>query len=566
LYLIFNIGAMKFTSSTTKGIARLIILLVLIIVSSCCEKENTKIPTWVPYDQAALIAENADHPSERVQYKLIQSRFSDKNELWAQIEPQLSDFNVKDYDALKPFILERSITDIQKAVADKRLTYKQLTQWYLYRIVLFENDSATALNNIISVNPKAVEQAEQLDQHIKDKSHPIYGMPILLKDNINTEVLPTTAGAVVFADNITGDAFIADRIQEKGGIILGKANLSEWANFLCTVCPNGYSAVGGQTLNPYGPRKFDTGGSSSGSGSAVAANYAVAAVGTETSGSILSPSSSNSIVGLKPTVGLLSRGGIVPISSTLDTPGPMTKTVADNAILLSAMVGNDPLDEITMASDASIDYTAILNEKSLTGLRFGAIKNFMEDSLYQLALEDLENLGAEIIEIEPKPYQLEGFLTLLNADMKADLPAYIKNYGNPNLTVANIQEIMAYNLNDTIVRIPYGQGRFEGVAEDSTKLDSLEILKQRLMTEGKKYFSEPMEKNKLDGILSINNWSAGYAAVAHYPCLTVPMGYDEGQPKGLTFVAKPFEEAKLLKWGNIYEEASHKRKVPENYQ
>ena len=557
---------MKFTSSTNKGITRLIILLVLITASSCSEKENAKIPTWVPYDQAALIAENADHPSERMQYKLIQSRFLDKNELWAQIEPQLSDFNVKDYDALKPFILERSITDIQKAVADKKLTYKQLTQWHLFRIVLFENDSATALNNIISINPKAVEQAEQLDRNIKDKSHPIYGMPILLKDNINTEVLPTTAGAVVFADNITGDAFITDRIQEKGGIILGKANLSEWANFLCTVCPNGYSAVGGQTLNPYGPRQFDTGGSSSGSGSAVAANYAVAAVGTETSGSILSPSSSNSIVGLKPTVGLLSRGGIVPISSTLDTPGPMTKTVADNAILLSAMVGNDPLDEITMASDASIDYTAILNEKSLTGLRFGAIKNFMEDSLYQLALEDLENLGAEIIEIEPEPYQLEGFLTLLNADMKADLPAYIENYGTPNLTVANIQEIMAYNLNDTTVRIPYGQGRFEGVAEDSTTLDSLDILKQRLMTEGRKYFSEPMEKNKLDGILSINNWSAGYAAVAHYPCLTVPMGYNEGQPKGLTFIAQPFEEAKLLKWGNIYEEASHKRKVPENYQ
>jgi len=557
---------MKFTSCTNKGITRFIVLLVLITFFSCSEKENTKIPTWIPYDQSALIAENADHPSERMQYKLIQSRFSDKNRLWAQIGPQLSGFNVKNYNALKPFILERSITDIQKAVADKKLTYKQLTQWYLFRIVLFENDSATALNNIISVNPKAVEQAEQLDRNIKDKSHPIYGMPILLKDNINTEVLPTTAGAVVFADNITGDAFITDRIQEKGGIILGKANLSEWANFLCTICPNGYSAFGGQTLNPYGPRQFDTGGSSSGSGSAVAANYAVAAVGTETSGSILSPSSSNSIVGLKPTVGLLSRGGIVPISSTLDTPGPMTKTVEDNSILLSAMVGNDPLDEITMASDASIVYTAILNEKSLSGLRFGAIKNFMEDSLYQLALEELKNMGAEIVEVEPKAYQLEGFLTLLNADMNVDLQDYIENYGSPNLTVANIQEIMTFNLEDTTVRIPYGQGRFEGVAADSTTTDSLAVLKQRLMSEGRKYFSEPMEKNKLDGILSINNWSAGYAAVAHYPCLTVPMGYDEGQPKGLTFIAKPFEEAKLLKWGNIYEEASHKRKVPENYQ
>jgi len=556
---------MNFITFLSRRIFSLLILGTLIIVHSCSTETENKIDTWIPYDQSALIAENADHPSERMRYKLIQSRFSDRNELWAQIEPQLKDFNEEDYKALKPLILEKSISELQYAVKKEKLSYKQLTQWYLFRIVLFENDSATALNNIISINPKAVEQAALLDQNINDKSHHIYGMPILLKDNINTEVVPTTAGAVAFANNQTEDAFITDRIQEKGGIILGKANLSEWANFLCTICPNGYSAVGGQTLNPYGPRKFDTGGSSSGSGSAVAANYAVAAVGTETSGSILSPSSSNSIVGLKPTVGLLSRGGIVPISSTLDTPGPMTRTVADNAILLSAMVGNDPLDEITMASDASIDYTAILNEKSLTGLRFGAIKNFMEDSLYQLALEGLKDLGAEIIEIEPEPSQLEGFLTLLNADMKADLPAYVENYGNPNLTVANIQEIMSYNLNDTTMRIPYGQGRFEGVAEDSTSSDSLDILKQRLMSEGKKYFSEPMEAENLDGILSINNWSAGYAAVAHYPCLTVPMGYDEGQPKGLTFIAKKFEEVKLLKWGNAYELATQKRKVPNKY-
>jgi len=191
---------------------------------------------------------------------------------------------------------------------------------------------------------------------------------------------------------------------------LGKSSLSEWANFLCDGCPNGYNAIGGQTLNPYGRGEFDTGGSSSGSGSSISANYAAAAIGTETSGSILSPSSSNSIVGLKPTVGLLSRGGIVPISSTLDTPGPMTRNVMDNAIMLSALTGEDAKDEATLGNSPERDYWKSLKDSSLEGMRLGVMKGFLEDSLYKINIKQLEELGAELVEVDAPEVNLSGFL------------------------------------------------------------------------------------------------------------------------------------------------------------
>ncbi|MBE0666845.1 MAG: amidase, partial [Bacteroidales bacterium] len=321
-----------------------VILLLMLLLLSCKQKPVTEIALWVPYDESEELAQNADHQSPKMHYKLIQSRILDKNAVWDNVAGQISNFSEEDYQKLKPYILEQDIPTIQSHILAGDLTYEKLTQWYLYRIVKYENDRNTMLNNIIAINPEAVTEARERDKNRSDSDHPIYGMPVLLKDNVGMEGLPTTAGAAVLTDNMTADAFITERIREKGGIILGKANLSEWANYLSSACPHGYSAVGGPTLNPYGRRKFDTGGSSSGSGTAMAANYAAAAVGTETSGSILSPSSANSLVGLKPTVGLLSRSGIVPLSGTLDTPGPMTRTVTDNAILLSALSGEDTTD------------------------------------------------------------------------------------------------------------------------------------------------------------------------------------------------------------------------------
>ena len=534
---------------------------------ACEDKPETTIETWVPYDESAIIAKNADHESRFMRYKLIQSKVSDRNDLWKQIEPQISDFTAEDYERLKPFILEQDMMSIQNSILEDKLSYKELTQWYLYRIVLFENDSLSTLNNIISINPSAVEEAIARDEKKSNGNHPIYGMPILLKDNINFEGIPTTAGAVALQNNQTVDAHIVSRLENSGALILGKSSLSEWANFLCEGCPNGYNAIGGQTLNPYGRGEFDTGGSSSGSGSSIAANYAAGAIGTETSGSILSPSSSNSIVGLKPTVGLLSRGGIVPISSTLDTPGPMTRNVMDNAIMLSALTGEDVKDEVTVGNSPEKEYWKSLKESNLDGMQLGVMKGFLEDSLYKVNVQLLEELGAELVEVEAPQVDLSGFLTLLNLDMKADLPHYFENYAGPSVKLRSVQDVIQFNLGDSATRIPYGQARFEGIENDSTSVQEFDSLKARLMSEGRRYFETMLNENNLDAVLSINNWSAGYAAVAHHPALTVPMGYEKnGQPKGITFIAEPFSEEKLLKIAYAFEKKTKAREIPADYQ
>ena len=379
--------------------------------------------------------------------------------------------------------------------------------------------------------------------------------------------MPTTTGAFALENNKnTEDAFIVTKLKENGALILGKANLSEWAYYFCSGCPVGYSAIGGQTLNPYGRKIFETGGSSSGSGVTVAANFAVAAVGTETSGSILSPSSQNSVVGLKPTIGLLSRTGIVPISSTLDTPGPLTKSVTDNAIFLSAMLGEDSEDITTKGNNQQINYLEGLST-SLKGKRLGAIKQLLSDSIYNATIEKLKNAGAEIIEFDPPQVRLNSFLTLLNIDMKHDLPVYLKNYADKNIEITSVEDVVNINLLDSIKRAPYGQQLFEGILKDTTLNEAFEEVKENLHKNGVEFLNTPIEEYQLDAVLSINNYHAGFAAVAKYPCLTVPMGYkNSGEPISLTFIAKPFQEQKLLQLGYAFEQLTKVRKLPEDYK
>ena len=542
-------------------------VLLLLVTASCKVAQKTTIPAWTPYNESEELAKNASHESQRMRFKLIQSKNLDKNELWKNITPQLATFSDGDYQRLKPLILEQDIPTLQAHIRAGKLSHEKLTQWYLYRIATYENDRNKALNNLISINPNAVAEARQRDKNKAQATHPIFGMPIILKDNVNMEGLPTTAGAQAFSTNTAKDAFIVDRLQEKGAVILAKANLSEWANFMCLDCPNGYSAMGGQTLNPYGRKQFDTGGSSSGSGSTVAANYAAAAVGTETSGSILSPASANSLVGLKPTTGLLSRGGIVPISSTFDTPGPMTRTVIDAAILLSAMTGEDPADPATKDNPKNKTYWEDIQSGSLKGVRFGAYTPLLKDSLYKAAVETIRSLGGTVIEIELEQSTNEGFSTLLNADMTVDLPNYIKNYGSSSLPFQSVANLVAYNKLDSANRMPYGQGRFAGVLKTNISADEITQLRTSIRKNGVSYFEKPMQQHQLGVILSINNRSAGLAAAANYPCLTVPMGYrPNGEPVGITFIARPFEEDKLLKLGHAYEQASKARKQPEAYK
>ena len=544
-----------------------ILFLSLFFILACKPTQKTVIPAWAPYDETEELAKNATNASTRMQYKLIQSKILDKNTIWENITQQIGAFSEDDYQRLKPLILEQNIPTIQSHIQSGSLSYETLTQWYLYRIVKYENDKDKMLNAIVAINPEAVNEARKRDKNKSNHDHPIYGIPILVKDNTNVKGMPTTAGTHLLRNNTAADAFIITQIKDKGAIVLGKTNLSEWANFLFLTGPNGYSAVGGQTLNPYGRKIFDTGGSSSGSGAAVAANYAAAAVGTETSGSILSPSWQNSIIGLKPTTGLLSRTGIIPISSTLDTPGPMTKNVTDSGILLSAMSGEDNNDPATKNNPKNIKYLDDLKSGTLQGLRFGAIKNFLGDSIYKQSINTIIKLGGIVVEYDPEPMNFDGFGTILSADMKVDLPNYLNKYASDELTIRSIADIIAYNKNDSILKIPYGQGRFEQMlAENTTEAELLQI-KAKIKKEGVNFFEKPMVKYQLDAILSINNNNAGHAAAANYPCLTIPMGYKTtGEPWGLTFIARPYHEDTLLKMGFAFEKATKLRKLPQDYK
>jgi len=308
-----------------------------------------------------------------MRYKVTQSHFTQMDSIFQLFATKLDSFGRQRYETLRPLILGKDITSLQQAVSHGLLTYQELTLYFLYRIRLYETDPEKSLNAIISLAPNAIRQAALCDQQRKTQKsmHPLFGIPVLIKDNVGLDGTATTAGAVILRNNRPKDAFIVNRLRDKGAVLIGKTNLSEWAYYFCNGCPLGYSAVGGQTFNPFGRKRFESGGSSSGSGVAIAAGYAVAAVGTETSGSILSPSSLNSLVGLKPTVGLLSRQGIVPISSTLDTPGPMTASVKDNVILLDAMAGFDPSDDRARLQNAKTFLSDTLQKGEIKGKRFG---------------------------------------------------------------------------------------------------------------------------------------------------------------------------------------------------
>ncbi len=539
-----------------------LLLLAVCAMLSCKNDQEKNIET------SQTTSDSTDTVKE-MEFKVVDSKFINNDSLWTPFNEALSAFSESRYNEVKELVFERPIPEIQKAVKNGKLSYEAIALFYLTRIKKFDRNNELSLNSVISLNPHLLKQARQKDEELKNNPdhHPIYGIPVLLKDNIDAEGMPTTAGAAALQENKAGDAFIVQRLKENGALILGKANLSEWAYFFCGECPSGYSAVGGQTLNPYGRKILDTGGSSSGSGVAVAANFAPVAVGSETSGSILSPSSQNSVVGLKPTIGLLSRGGIVPISSTLDTPGPMTKFVVDNAILLSAMSGMDKKDPASAtAAKPAKNYYENLKQIDLSGKRFGAIKALMKDTLYMRAVNDLKNAGAEIVEFEAEDIDLPNFTRLLNLDMKKDLPAYFQNYGG-DVDFENVGDVVEYNEQDSLKRAPYGQALFLGILKDSATAEEFAAIKDTLKRNGTRFFEKPMKEHKLDAILSINNYHAGYAAVAKYPAITVPMGYksENHAPEGLTFIGRPFTEQQLLNWAYTFEQTTNRRQTPGNY-
>lgn len=546
---------------------KIIFFITFLVLFSCENKKESKI--FKVYDESELIKNQQDHKISRMKFKLIQSKVLDMNEVFKPFNNELAtNFSEEEYNTLKPLILEQNIPSIQKSISKGLLSYEKLTLFYLYRIRKFESNKNTALNAIISLNPNVLKEARNRDMN-RDKNNflidiSIYGIPVLIKDNINTAEMSTTAGAIALLTNEnTEDAFIIKRLKEEGAIILGKSNLSEWAYYFCGTCPLGYSATGGQTLNPYGRAIFESGGSSSGSGASVAANYAVAAVGTETSGSITSPSSQNSVVGFKPTVGLLSRTGIVPISSTLDTPGPMTKNVTDNYILFNSMLGNDPSDPKSIEiGDTNFGDV----QESFKGKRFGVFKDLFRDSIFKNNMDIIKEAGGEIVLIAPRKIELPGFLSILNLEMRDELPKYLKNHADKKVKISDIKDIISYNKLENELRAPYGQLRFLNIGKDTTTQADLEIIKKNLKTKARTFF-KAFDTENLDAILSMNNYHSAYSAVAEYPNLTIPMGYKEsGEPVSLTFIGKSNEEGKLLLLGYTFEQLSNHRKMPEIFK
>ena len=542
-------------------IKNLSFLTLILLFISC---NYNLVNKWENYDESEEIKTNATIENKRLQFKRIQSISNDKNQLIDGFEREIFNFLENEYDLIKELVYEKSIPEIQQSVIDGKLTYYKLSLFYLTRIYLIEFDKESYLNSIISINKNILREAKIKDKIKNSNIYSLYGIPILLKDNIGFKGLPTTAGAHSLKNNFTDDASIVKQLKDSGALILGKTNLSEWANYFCFVCPNGYSAMGGQTLNPYGRKILDTGGSSSGSGVSITSNLAAASLGSETSGSILSPSSANSVVGMKPTIGNVSRTGIVPISSTLDTAGPMTKFVIDNILIYNAINDFDPLDEYSVENyDIRIEEVVDNNLEEYT---IGYYKSFYErDSLYKNAIDFLNEKRIKLQVIDAPQIRLEGFAKILDEDMRYDLRSYLFFYGNKNLKVEDISTIIKYNEMDSIERAPYGQGIFKNIIQDTMSINDFEDLRFELMKKGNEFFDIPMDKYNLDAVLSINNYHAGYAAMAHNPCLTVPMRLRKNnEPTGLTIIGKSFQEQKLYEIGYFFEKIYKGRIPPKN--
>ena len=545
------------------------LLLVVLSFSSALTVAAEDQMRWAAYDETEDLAQLALHENNSMHFKLLNSKVLDKNSLWSPFQDSLANFSERDYVALKPLILDRSISEIQNSVNAGDLSYEQLVTFYIFRIREIESDNQRAINGVIALNPDAINRARQLDEiHQAGDGTPsdsIFGIPVLLKDNIGVEGMATTAGAVALQENYTDNAFIAERLLEKGAIIIGKANLSEWAYFFCNDCPSGYSAMGGQTLNPYGRFEFGTGGSSAGSGASTAANYATVAVGSETSGSILSPASANSLVGLKPTTGSLSRTGVVPISASLDTTGPMARSVADVVVLFNSMAGYDQ-DDLAMPL-ISDDLQLIYRETSLADKRLGVIDRYADNAFYNNALSVLSANNAELIDLSFNPSRQPQFTEFLGAEMVRDLALYLNKNAADQVEILSITELQAFNNVEFEVRAPYGQGLIDMMTELNYNEAELEELRAELQAWGREILDRTFIESNLDVLVGVNNHQAGIAALANYPALTIPMGYEEnGRPIGLTLIAPPFQEQLLIDIGAQFEKLTQARRIPSKYQ
>lgn len=485
---------------------------------------------------------------------------------------------------------EFTIAELQAGLKAGTISSVKLTELYLRRISEIDQGRHDLLS-VIEVNPEAMQLAEQMDKERKAGKlrGPLHGIPIMIKDNIDTaDKMHTTAGSLALENHIAAkDAFVVSQLRKSGAIILAKTNLSEWANFRSTRSSSGWSSRGGQTRNPYIINRSPC-GSSAGSAVAVSANLCAVAVGTETDGSVVAPASFCGIVGLKPTVGLVSRSGIIPISATQDTAGPMTRTVADAAVLLNAMVGVDAADPITLNSKDKIakDYTAFLNKEALKGKRIGVEQSFLRGrqeevvALYQKEIEQLKKMGATIVPIElvkeTSPLGESEFQVLLY-EYKDGLNKYLSTVKNG---VKSMGELIAYNKKHAEKTMPYFKQELLEMSHAKGNLSS-EEYKTALAksTSARGIIDRTMQANQLDAIVGTSygpahciDWVNGDqdpgfyfcppAAMAGYPHITVPMGDIHGLPVGLSFVASAYQEGTIIGMAYAYEQATKHRKIP----
>jgi amidase len=485
---------------------------------------------------------------------------------------------------------EKSIAELQADLANGATTSEALVAAYIARIEAIDR-AGPKLRSVLALNPRAADDARTLDTERKAGKlrGPLHGIPILLKDNIDSaDPLPTTAGSLALAKNVTNrDAPFVARLRAAGIIVLGKTNLSEWANIRSSQSISGWSAVGGLTRNPYA-RDRNACGSSSGSGAAAAASLAAATIGTETDGSITCPASINGLVGIKPTVGLVSRTHVVPISHTQDTAGPMTRTVADTAALLTVMAGTDPTDSATKNADArKSDYTAALDAGALKGKRIGVLaflKGYhgLTDRAFAKALDDMKAAGAELVEIE-KFRTLdkigEAELVVLLTELKADLNAYLASTP-PSVTARTLKDVIAFNAATPAELALFGQDLFEQ-AEQTKGLTDPAYRKAAATAKrlaGPEGIDRLLKQHKLDALVAPTGGPAwtidvvtgdhflGAAstlpAVAGYPHITVPMGEARGLPVGISFIGPAWSEAKLIALAYAFEQKTMARKPP----
>ena len=534
--------------------------LFLILILSCNESQ---IIYWENYDETDELIKNSDHEITRMRYKRIQSISNDKNEIFKPFHSFIKSYDKNFYNSIKGHILNKDISYIQSKIDEDLFGYEDLVKFFIYRIYKYEMNKDLYLNSIISLNPNIILQARELDRNKSD--NPLYGIPILVKDNINVVDMVTSAGASVFKNNLVNDdATVIKNLKKNNVLILGKLNMSEWAYYFCRPCPVGYSSLGGQTLNPYGRKIFESGGSSSGSGVSIAASFAVASLGSETSGSILSPSSKNSLVGLKPTIGNISRSGIVPISSFYDTSGPMTSNVLDNAIIYNSMIGFDQSDELSKESSI-INLEEMQNFES-SDVVIGFSSRYLSDSLFMSTVNDLKSIGVNNISYTQSNSSLPYFRGILTSDMKRDLPRYIGQYANENIVVKNVSDIVKFNNQDTITHAPYNQYIFNEIVNDKVSDNELEEMKKSTKMNATKVLNELMTSYNFDVFVSVDNSMAGIAAAAHFPALSVPMGYREnGEPSNITFITRSNNEQLLYNVAYLFEKNFKRREAPENY-